>query len=111
MKAVSDTSPLSYLVLIGRTDLLPKLFTAVSIPEAVRAELASGRAPSAIQKWISQPPPWLVIDPRTLPADARWIDCTPASVRPSCWPSGRPPTSCCSTRGPPERSLSAVVFA
>ena len=70
MKAVSDTSPLSYLVLIGRTDLLPKLFTAVSIPEAVRAELASGRAPSAIQKWISQPPPWLVIDSTALPADA-----------------------------------------
>ena len=52
MRAVSDTSPLSYLVLIGQTDLLPKVFTAVSIPDEVRAELASSRAPSAIQEWI-----------------------------------------------------------
>ncbi len=70
MRAVSDTSPLSYLVLIGQTDLLPKLFTAVSIPEEVLAELASSRAPSAIQQWIGQPPPWLVIDSTALPVDA-----------------------------------------
>jgi len=70
VKAVSDTSPLSYLVLIGQTDLLPKVFTAVRIPDEVRAELASSRAPSAIQEWIGQPPPWLVIDSTALPADA-----------------------------------------
>jgi predicted nucleic acid-binding protein len=70
VKAVSDTSPLGYLVLIGQTDLLPKVFTAVSIPDEVRAELASSRAPSAIQEWIGQPPPWLVIDSTALPADA-----------------------------------------
>ena len=61
MRAVSDTSPLSYLILIGQLDLLPKVFTAVSIPDEVRAELASSRAPSAVQKWIAHPPPWLVI--------------------------------------------------
>lgn len=69
MRAVSDTSPLGYLVLIGQTDLVPKLFTAVSIPEEVRAELASNRAPAAIQQWIAQPPPWLVIDSTALPVD------------------------------------------
>jgi predicted nucleic acid-binding protein len=69
VRAVSDTSPLSYLVLIDQTDLLPQVFTAVSIPEEVRAELASSRAPSPIQEWIGQPPPWLVIDSTPLPAD------------------------------------------
>jgi len=70
VRAVSDTSPLSYLVLIGQTDLLPKVFTAVSIPDEVHAELASSRAPSAIREWIGQPPPWLAIDSTPLPADA-----------------------------------------
>jgi predicted nucleic acid-binding protein len=70
VRAVSDTSPLSYLVLIGQTDLLPRVFTSVSIPDEVRAELASSRAPSVIQEWIGQPPPWLGIDPTPLPAEA-----------------------------------------
>jgi predicted nucleic acid-binding protein len=70
VRAVSDTSPLSYLVLIGQPDLLSKVFTAVSIPDDVRVELASSRAPSAIQEWIKQPPPWLEIDSTPLPADA-----------------------------------------
>jgi hypothetical protein len=55
VRAVSDTLPLSYLVLIGQTDLLPKLFTAVSIPDEVHAELASSRAPSGIQVWSGRP--------------------------------------------------------
>lgn len=70
MRAVSDTSPLGYLVLIGQTHIVPQLFTAVIIPEEVRAELASNRAPSAIQQWIGQPPPWLEIDSIVLPSDA-----------------------------------------
>jgi hypothetical protein len=54
---------------MGQTDLLPSVFTSVSIPDEVRAELASSRAPSAIQEWIKQPPSWLVIDSSPLPAD------------------------------------------
>lgn len=70
MRAVSDTSPVSYLVLIGQTDLLPQLFAAVIIPEEVRTELGSSRAPSTIQQWIRQPPSWLVIDSSPLPTEA-----------------------------------------
>ena len=62
MRAVSDTSPLGYLVLIGQTDLAPRLFTAVVIPQAVRLELASPRAPVEIQQWVRDPPPWLSVD-------------------------------------------------
>jgi predicted nucleic acid-binding protein len=70
VRAVSDTSPLSYLIRIGQTQVIPELFASVSIPEGVRAELASGRAPSEIQQWIAQPPSWLVIDSTVLRPDA-----------------------------------------
>jgi len=39
MNAVADASPLCYLVLIGETDLLPKLFLKMAVPQAVIAEL------------------------------------------------------------------------
>jgi hypothetical protein len=39
VKAVSDTSPLGYLILIAQSELLPKTFSSISIPEQVRDEL------------------------------------------------------------------------
>jgi hypothetical protein len=39
MIAVSDTSPINYLVLIELQELLPKLLDHVPIPEAVHREL------------------------------------------------------------------------
>lgn len=53
MRAVSDTSPLSYLLLIGESALLPVLYERLYIPEAVARERdpetkngdANGRAP------------------------------------------------------------------
>jgi hypothetical protein len=39
MIVVSDTSPITSLLQIGREHILPKLFLRVLIPEAVRAEL------------------------------------------------------------------------
>jgi predicted nucleic acid-binding protein len=43
MLVVADTSPVRYLVLVGAIDCLPKLYDAVVIPPAVRAELAHFR--------------------------------------------------------------------
>ena len=40
MIAVSDTSPLSYLVLVGEGDLLGALFDEIWIPPVVADELA-----------------------------------------------------------------------
>jgi predicted nucleic acid-binding protein len=58
---VADTSPLSYLLLIECIDILPSLFGRVHIPEAVRGELSSPRAPAPLRAWIEEPPLWLRI--------------------------------------------------
>ena len=39
MIAVSDTSPICYLILIGEIDIIPKLYSQVLVPAAVMAEL------------------------------------------------------------------------
>jgi predicted nucleic acid-binding protein len=56
---VADTGPLNYLVLIDSIELLPKLFTKVHTPAAVRAELLDPDAPALVRAWVAQPPPWL----------------------------------------------------
>jgi predicted nucleic acid-binding protein len=58
---VSDTSPINYLCLIGRIDILPALFGRVVIPIAVRDELATPAAPAPVQQFITHPPAWLDI--------------------------------------------------
>lgn len=62
MIAVTDTSPLCYLVLIGEIDLLPALFSEVLVPPGVAAELADSRAPAAVKEWWKQPPGWIRLD-------------------------------------------------
>ena len=58
---IADTGPLNYLVLIGLIDLLPALFEKVLIPTAVRSELASSNAPSAVRLWVANFPFWLEV--------------------------------------------------
>lgn len=58
---VADTGPLHYLVLVGCIDVLPQLFTAVTIPTAVHAELLHPGAPPLVWDWAADPPPWLVV--------------------------------------------------
>jgi len=60
---VADTGPLHYLVLIGRSDILPSLFDKITIPSAVRSELAHVEAPEAVRRWIDRAPSWLEIHP------------------------------------------------
>ena len=62
MRVVSDTSPLSYLILIGRTDLAAELLGQVVIPSEVRDELSSPAAPAAIRDWVSKLPTWLSVE-------------------------------------------------
>ncbi|WP_448572393.1 DUF3368 domain-containing protein [Trichothermofontia sp.] len=59
MLVVADTSPISYLVVIGHIDLLPRLFETITIPETVRDELNASKAPLVVQTWIASPPTWL----------------------------------------------------
>ena len=56
---VADTTPLNYLVLIGRADVLVRLFDEVWIPEAVVNELRHPKVPPAVSQWLQSPPAWL----------------------------------------------------
>lgn len=62
MKAVSDTSPICYLWLIGHIDLLPTLFNTIHIPEAVCFELKDKGAPAGLRDWVDSPSAWLKIE-------------------------------------------------
>ncbi len=61
MKAVADTSPLCYLILIGEIDLLPKLFDQVLAPAAVITELLHEDAPEMVRCWAASLPSWLSV--------------------------------------------------
>ena len=70
MIIVSNTSPINYLILIGYINLLPELFGAIIIPQAVYSELSDASAPSPVQTWIATPPDWLKIQPVSQSSDA-----------------------------------------
>ena len=61
MIVLSDTSPINYLVLTGHIDVLPALFGQVVIPAAVLAELRHPGTPDVVQRWVADPPDWLLI--------------------------------------------------
>jgi predicted nucleic acid-binding protein len=56
---VADTTPLNYLVLIERIEVLHLLFGVVIIPEAVLTELRHPKAPIAVTAWLQNLPHWL----------------------------------------------------
>jgi predicted nucleic acid-binding protein len=60
---LADTGPLHYLVLIGESGILPRLFTKILVPAAVRDELLHREAPSAVRNWAADPPEWLEVRP------------------------------------------------
>ncbi len=64
MLAVSNTSPISNLAIIGRLDFLRRRYAVVRIPLAVKSELAALTHPfgsKSIQAAISEC--WLVVEP------------------------------------------------
>lgn len=56
---IADTSPINYLLLIGRIEILPALFKNVILPSEVRDELAKPNAPLSVRNWITNPPSWV----------------------------------------------------
>jgi len=58
MLAVTDTSPLHYLILIGQVELLPRLYEHVIIPHAVMGELLHPSTPSEVRVWARAMPSW-----------------------------------------------------
>lgn len=61
MKIVSDSSPLHYLILIGKVDLLRVLFGTIVIPRCVQEELECPGAPPAVREWFSAMPTWACV--------------------------------------------------
>lgn len=60
---IADTGPPHYLVLIGAVDLLPVLFGAVVVPDAVLAELGRPRTPAPVRTWAAAHASWLLPRP------------------------------------------------
>ena len=69
MTVISDTSPLRYLSLIDKLEILPRLFGRVHCPATVRDECLHQRAPQELRALFTHPPEWLIVvaDP---PVDA-----------------------------------------
>lgn len=65
MTAVTNTSPLNYLVQIGEAEALAILGGRVHIPATVAAELRADAAPEEVRRWIASPPTWLQVHPVT----------------------------------------------
>lgn len=58
MKAVSNTTPLRYLIAIGHDYLLERLFEKISVPAAVRDELTDARSPDKVRHYFLSLPAW-----------------------------------------------------
>lgn len=60
---VADTTPLNYLILVHRAEILASLFGTVLVLEAVIAELRHPKAPLEVSRWLQQWPAWLRVAP------------------------------------------------
>lgn len=61
MIAVSNTTPLRYLIAIGQENLLGKLFTKVFVPAAVHEELTEARTPEIVRSCVLSLPAWFEV--------------------------------------------------
>jgi len=59
MVVVADSSPLRYLIVLGKQDLLPELLGEIWIPSAVLEELSASAAPAGVRAFLHSPPGWL----------------------------------------------------
>lgn len=63
MIVIADATPVNYLVLIEKADLLPRLFGQVLIPPAVFDELKDPETPTPVRAWLANTPSWLHVQP------------------------------------------------
>ena len=67
MITISDTTPIHYLIILERAEILPKIFGEIIIPEAVAEEMMHPKAPPEVRNWIASPPEWVHIrSPRNI---------------------------------------------
>lgn len=58
MKAVSNTTPLRYLIAIEQEHLLGQLFEKVLVPVAVHQELTDAKTPGMVRDRVVSMPDW-----------------------------------------------------
>ena len=73
MVVVADTSPINYLVLIGKIALLRQLYQRIVIPDEVFSELIDEGAPPVVREWATQHNTWIEIRKSPSP-DAALMD-------------------------------------
>ena len=61
MKAVSNTTPLPYLIAIEQEHLLGQLFEKVFVPGAVHEELRDAKTPEPVRRRVSSLPAWFEV--------------------------------------------------
>src|SRR6516162_8814638 len=61
MKAVSNTTPLRYLIAIEQETLLGKLFEKVFVPVAVHEELTDAKTPEIVRRRVAASPGWFEV--------------------------------------------------
>ncbi len=61
MIAVSNTTPLRYLIAIGQDHLFGQLFEKVLVPGAVHEELTDARTPETVRRLVLSLPSWYEI--------------------------------------------------
>lgn len=61
MIAVSNTTPLRYLIAIEHDHLLGQLFERVFVPKGVHAELTDARTPELVRRRVRSLPSWLEV--------------------------------------------------
>jgi predicted nucleic acid-binding protein len=61
MKAVSNTTPLRYLIAIEQEHLLGQLFEKVFVPVAVHEELTDAKTPETVRSRVNSMPGWYEI--------------------------------------------------
>ena len=61
MKAVSNTTPLRYLIAIEQEHLLGQLFDKVFVPVAVQEELIDAKTPETVSRRVLSLPAWFEV--------------------------------------------------
>ena len=61
MIVVSDTTPLNYLIIIQRVEILRSLYNEVVIPQAVVHEMQGPGTPVPVIEWIINKPAWIIV--------------------------------------------------
>jgi hypothetical protein len=56
MIIIADTSPLNYLIRLGKADVLREIYGRVLVPHAVLIEMKHPEAPLEVRAWASAPP-------------------------------------------------------